>query len=183
MLLRILSKMVFDYEKGWSSHLADTLWAYRGSTKTVTSFTPFSLVYGTDAITPIELLVPSPRILHEMDLEADADICAEARVADLESLEKARELAQVRSLRYHQKLADAYEKMLQTKIFAKGQMVLRTVDHVRRGLPSPSKFTPNWVGPYLIREAYDSSYYKLSTTDGTTLVDPINGKWLKHYYS
>uniref|UniRef100_A0A2N9I6H1 RNA-directed DNA polymerase n=1 Tax=Fagus sylvatica TaxID=28930 RepID=A0A2N9I6H1_FAGSY len=144
MLLRILSKMVFDYGKGWSSHLADTLWAYRGSTKIATGFTPFSLVYGTDAISPTELLVPSPRILHGMDLEADADICAEARVADLESLEEARELAQVRSLRYHQKLADAYEKTLQTRIFAKGQMVLRTVDHVRRGLPSPSKFAPNW---------------------------------------
>uniref|UniRef100_A0A2N9HXB3 Uncharacterized protein n=1 Tax=Fagus sylvatica TaxID=28930 RepID=A0A2N9HXB3_FAGSY len=125
MLLRILSKMVFDYGKGWNSHLADTLWAYRGSTKTATGFTPFSLVYGTDAISPTELLVPSPRILHGMDLEADADICAEARVADLEGLEEARELAQARSLRYHQKLADAYEKTLQTRIFAKGQMVLK----------------------------------------------------------
>uniref|UniRef100_A0A2N9IR83 Integrase catalytic domain-containing protein n=1 Tax=Fagus sylvatica TaxID=28930 RepID=A0A2N9IR83_FAGSY len=143
MLLRILSKMVFDYGKGWSSHMADTLWAYRGSTKTATGFTPFSLIYGIDAISPTKLLVPSPRILHGMDLEADADICAEARVADLESLEEARELAQVRSLRYHQKLASAYEKTLQTRIFAKGQMILRTVDHVRRGLPSPSKFAPN----------------------------------------
>jgi hypothetical protein len=183
MLLRILSKMVFDYGKGWSSHLADTLWAYRGSTKITTGFTPFSLVYGTDAISPTELLVPSPRILHGTDLEADADICAEAKVADLERLEEARELAQVHSLRYHQKLAGAYEKTLQTRIFAKGQMVLRTVDHVRRGLPSPSKFAPNWEGPYLIRKAYDSGYYKLATADGTTLVDPINGKWLKRYYS
>uniref|UniRef100_A0A2N9ENH5 Integrase catalytic domain-containing protein n=1 Tax=Fagus sylvatica TaxID=28930 RepID=A0A2N9ENH5_FAGSY len=176
-------KIISDNGKGWSSHLADTLWAYRGSTKTTTSFTPFSLVYSTDAISPMELLVPSPRVLHGMDLEANADICAEARVADLESLEEARELAQVRSLRYHQKLVDAYEKTLQTRIFAKGQMLLRTVDHVRRGLPSPSKFSPNWEGPYLIREAYDSGYYKLSTADGTTLVDPINGKWLKRYYS
>ena len=78
-----------------------------------------------------------------MDLEADADICVEARVADLESLEEARVLAQVRSLRYHQKLASAYRKTLQTRIFAKGQMVLRTIDHVRRSLPSPSKFAPN----------------------------------------
>uniref|UniRef100_A0A2N9EZ34 RNA-directed DNA polymerase n=1 Tax=Fagus sylvatica TaxID=28930 RepID=A0A2N9EZ34_FAGSY len=75
------------------------------------------------------------------------------------------------------------KKRSKTRIFAKGQMVLRAVDHVRRGLPSPSKFAPNWEGPYLIREAYDSGYYKLSTADGTTLVDPINGKWLKRYYS
>uniref|UniRef100_A0A2N9GAJ7 RNA-directed DNA polymerase n=1 Tax=Fagus sylvatica TaxID=28930 RepID=A0A2N9GAJ7_FAGSY len=163
----------------WQTHYGPTV----DQPKQQQGFTPFSLVYGTDAISPTELLVPSPRILHGMDLEADADICAEARVADLEGLEEARELAQVRSLRYHQKLADAYEKTLQTRIFAKGQMVLKTVDHVRRGLPSPSKFAPNWEGPYLIREAYDSGYYKLSTADGTTLVDPINGKWLKRYYS
>uniref|UniRef100_A0A2N9GBC8 Integrase catalytic domain-containing protein n=1 Tax=Fagus sylvatica TaxID=28930 RepID=A0A2N9GBC8_FAGSY len=142
MLLRILSKIVFDYGKGWNSHLADALWAYRGSTKMATGFTSFSLVYGIDAIAPTELLVPSPRILHGMDLETNADICTEAKVADLESLEEARELAQARSL--------------------------RTVDHVRRGLPSPSKFAPNWEGPYLIREAYDSGYYKLATADGTT---------------
>ena len=134
MLLRILSEMVFDYGKGWTSHLADTLWAYHSSTETTMGFTPFSLVYSTDVISPIELLVPSLWILHGMELEADADICAEARVANLESLEEARELAQVRSLWYHQKLASAYGKMLQTRIFAKGQMVLRTVDHVRRGL-------------------------------------------------
>uniref|UniRef100_A0A2N9EZT3 Reverse transcriptase/retrotransposon-derived protein RNase H-like domain-containing protein n=1 Tax=Fagus sylvatica TaxID=28930 RepID=A0A2N9EZT3_FAGSY len=143
--------------RGWSFHLADALWAYRGLTKTVTGFTPFSLVYGTDAITPTKLLVPSPRILHGMDLETNADICAEARVADLEGLEEARELAQACSL--------------------------RTVDHVRRGLPSPSMFALNWKGPYLICEAYDSGHYKLAMADGTTLADPINGKWLKRYYS
>ena len=182
MLLHILSKMVFDYDKGWNFHLADTLWGYRSSTKTAAGFTPFSLVYGIDAIAPTELLVPSPRILHGIDLKADADICVEGRVADLEGLEETRELAQVRSLWYYQKLASAYGKTLQTRIFAKGQMVLRTVDHVRRGLPLPSKFAPNWEGSYLIREAYDSGYYKLAKVDGTTLADPINGKWLKRYY-
>jgi hypothetical protein len=67
-------------------------------------------------------------------------------------------------------------------------MVLRAVDHVRRGLFSPYKSAPNWEGPYLIRETYDSGYYKLAMADGTTLADPINGKWLKlitrniHFY-
>jgi ribonuclease HI len=183
MLLRILSKMVFDYGKGWNSHLADVLWAYRGSPKTATGFTPFSLVYGTDVISPPELLVPSPRILQGTELEADVEMCAEARVADLESLDEARELALARSLRYHQKLANAYGKTVHTRIFSQGQMVLKTADHVRRGLPSPSKFTPNWEGPYVIREAHDSGYYRLSKADGTILADPINGKWLKEYYS
>uniref|UniRef100_A0A2N9HFT2 RNA-directed DNA polymerase n=1 Tax=Fagus sylvatica TaxID=28930 RepID=A0A2N9HFT2_FAGSY len=127
------------YPQGWNSHLADVLWAYRGSPKTATGFTPFSLVYGTDVISPPELLVPSPRILQGTELEADVEMCAEARVADLESLDEARELALARSLRYHQKLANAYGKTVHTRIFSQGQMVLKTADHVRRGLPSPSK--------------------------------------------
>uniref|UniRef100_A0A2N9HGK9 Uncharacterized protein n=1 Tax=Fagus sylvatica TaxID=28930 RepID=A0A2N9HGK9_FAGSY len=143
------------YPQGWSSHLADMLWAYRESLKTATG----------------------------MELEADIEICAEARVADLESLDESRELALDRNLRYHQKLANAYGKTVQTRVFSLGQMVLKTGDHVRRGLPSPSKFAPNWEVPYVILEAHDSGYHRLSKADGTVLADPINGKWLKHYYS
>ena len=43
VLLKILSKMVHEYEGGWSEHLLETLWAYRSSIKTATGFSPFSL--------------------------------------------------------------------------------------------------------------------------------------------
>uniref|UniRef100_A0A2N9JAJ4 RNase H type-1 domain-containing protein n=1 Tax=Fagus sylvatica TaxID=28930 RepID=A0A2N9JAJ4_FAGSY len=182
MLLRILSKMVFDYGSNWSCHLADVLWAYWSSPKTATGFTPFSLVYGTDTIPPTELVVPTLRVLQGSDLEVDANICAEARMADLEGLDESRGLARLKSQRNYQKMANAYSKTLQVRIFAEGQLVLKAADFVRRGLPSPSKFSPNWEGPYMIRETHGSGSYKLSKSDGTTLADPINGKWLKHYY-
>uniref|UniRef100_A0A2N9GEB1 Integrase catalytic domain-containing protein n=1 Tax=Fagus sylvatica TaxID=28930 RepID=A0A2N9GEB1_FAGSY len=118
----------------------DVLWAYRSSPKTATGFTPFSLVYGTDTISPTELVVPSPRVMQGT-------------------------------------------KPFEFGFFAEGQMVLKAAEFVRRNLPSPSKFSPNWDGPYIIREAHGSGYYRLSKSDGTTLADPINGKWLKHYYS
>ena len=62
-------------------------------------------------------------------------------------------------------------------------MVLNVAKFVRKSLPFPSKFSPIWDGPYIIREKHESGYYKLSKFDGTTLANPINGKWLKHYYS
>jgi hypothetical protein len=71
MLLRILSKMVFDYGKGWNSHLADVLWAYRGSPKTATGFTPFSLVYGTDVISPPLTSCQRRKERSSVPLEAD----------------------------------------------------------------------------------------------------------------
>uniref|UniRef100_A0A2N9J9P3 RNA-directed DNA polymerase n=1 Tax=Fagus sylvatica TaxID=28930 RepID=A0A2N9J9P3_FAGSY len=154
MLLRILSKMVFDYGNDWKTHLADVLWAYRSSPKTANS-----------------------------ELEVNANMYVEARMADLEGLDEARDLAKAKSQRNYQKMANVYSKALRVRIFAKGQMVLKAAEFIRRNLPSPSKFSPNWDGPYIIREAHGSGYYRLSKSDGTTLADPINGKWLKHYYS
>jgi len=54
---------------------------------------------------------------------------------------------------------------------------------VRRNIPRPSKFTPKWENPYIIREAHDSGYYHLPMMDGSSLTNPINGKWLKQYYT
>uniref|UniRef100_A0A2N9G246 Integrase catalytic domain-containing protein n=1 Tax=Fagus sylvatica TaxID=28930 RepID=A0A2N9G246_FAGSY len=141
MLLRILSKMVFDYRNDWKAHLADVLWAYRSSPKTATG----------------------------SELEVDADICAEARMADLEGLDEARDLAKAKSQRNYQKMANTYSKALRVRIFAEGQMVLKVAEFVRRNLPSPSKFSPNWDGPYIIREAHGSGYYRLSKSDETCL--------------
>uniref|UniRef100_A0A2N9E3P2 RNA-directed DNA polymerase n=1 Tax=Fagus sylvatica TaxID=28930 RepID=A0A2N9E3P2_FAGSY len=112
MLLRILSKMVFDYGNDWKAHLADVLWAYRSSPKTATGFTPFSLVYGTYTISPTELVVPSPRVMQGSELEVDANMCAEAPMADLEGLDEARDLSKAKSQRNYQKMANVYSKAL-----------------------------------------------------------------------
>ena len=110
-------------------------------------------------------------------------MCAEARMTNLEGLDEVRELARARSQRNYQKMANVYSKALQVRVFVERQMVLKAAEFVRRSLPSPSKFSPNWDRPNIIREAHENGYYKLSKSDGTTLADPINGKWLKHYYS
>ena len=64
-----------------------------------------------------------------------------------------------------------------------GQLVLRVADNVRRGMARPSKFAPKWEGPLVIREIHLNGYYRLAQMDGKDLIDPINGKWLKHYYA
>ena len=45
------------------------LWAYKTTCKKLTGFTPFKLVYGQEAVVPMEFLVPSMRItaFTEMD--------------------------------------------------------------------------------------------------------------------
>ena len=48
---------------------ADVLWACRSSLKIATGFSPFSLVYGIEAISPMELVVSTPRVVLEENQE------------------------------------------------------------------------------------------------------------------
>ena len=174
--------MVHEYEEGWSEHLLETLWAYRSSAKTATGFSPFCLVYGTKAISLVKLLVPTPRVVHGKEIEMSVATCAECKVSNLETLEEARNLAYSHIQRYQQQMTNAYNKVMKARTFVNGQLVLKATDHVRRNLFAPSKFAPNWVGPYLVREANGSGYYCLATAGGEVLAKPINGKWLKLYH-
>ena len=52
VLIEIVSKMSQEYTDGWVTHLPDALWAYKKSSKSATGFSPFSLVYETEAVSP-----------------------------------------------------------------------------------------------------------------------------------
>ena len=49
-----------DNAKGrWPEELVEVLWAYRCTPQSATNKSPFSLVYGTDAMIPVEIGEPS----------------------------------------------------------------------------------------------------------------------------
>jgi len=41
-------------------------------------------------------------------------------------------------------MTETYGKTTKERVFAEGQLVLKTVDHVRQGMVGPSKFSPKW---------------------------------------
>ena len=136
-----------------------------------------------EAISPVELVVPTPRVVLEESQKDTEDTNNEKRLADLERVEEERELAKRRRQRYQQRMTKAYAQAVQPRAFIEWQLVLRIAEHVRRNLPGPSKFAQKWEGPYIIRKAHESGYYYLTKEDGTILIEPINGKWLKQYYA
>ena len=77
--------------------MVDVLWACRSSVKTAIGFSPFSLLYGTEAISLVELVVPMPTAMLEENQEGTEDTNNERRLADLERLEEEREVARRRS--------------------------------------------------------------------------------------
>lgn len=58
-LLKILKKVVNDSGHNWHLQINLILWAYQTSFHTSTGTTPYSLVYGVEAILPIEFELPS----------------------------------------------------------------------------------------------------------------------------
>jgi len=80
-------------------------------------------------------------------------------------------------------MSSMYEQIVHERIFVEGQLVLRVANYVRRKVVAPSKFAPNWEGPYVVKEAHGSGYYRLCSMDKSTTMDPINGKWLKLYHA
>ncbi|XP_058078595.1 uncharacterized protein LOC131226905 [Magnolia sinica] len=67
-IIRVLEKMVKTYHD-WSEILPFTLWAYRTSVRSDTGVTPYGLVYGMEAVLPIEIEFPSLQIPLESEIE------------------------------------------------------------------------------------------------------------------
>ena len=61
---RISRKMV-ETSRDWSEKLPFALWAYRTSFRTSTRATPYSLVYGMEAVLPVEIEMGSLRVVLE----------------------------------------------------------------------------------------------------------------------
>ncbi|GMP78570.1 hypothetical protein CsSME_00034472 [Camellia sinensis var. sinensis] len=174
-LLRILSRTLKDYQRDWAHMLPMALWAYRTSKRRPTQMTPFSLVYGTEAILPVKITIPSAR------MALRSGISPYSRPSELEVLDERRDKAQTNLRVYQSRIAKAYDTLVRPRQFQEGDLVLRAAPHVMRGT-STHKFTPKWQGPFIVREVNENGYYRISEPDSQTLLSPINAKWLKAYY-
>ena len=45
------------------------------------------------------------------------------------------------------------------------------------------KFNPMWCGPYVVKSVLEKGAYELVDYEGTVLVEPRNGIYLKKYYA
>ena len=74
-----------DSRTDWELKLPSVIWAYRTAYKIAVGTTPFELVYGQNAILPIEFLVPILRFATELKWIGHE---LSKRVNDLEKLDK-----------------------------------------------------------------------------------------------
>ncbi|KAK2997575.1 hypothetical protein RJ639_025731 [Escallonia herrerae] len=119
-ILQGLKKKLDEAKGAWVDELPKVLWAYRTTPHSVTGETPFLLCYGTKAMLPVEIGVPTIRALHfnkennELRLRANLDLVEEARTQ-----------AHERSVVIKQRVARYYNQRVQSKQFKEGYLVMR----------------------------------------------------------
>ena len=175
---RILRKMV-ETSRDWSEKLPFALWAYRTSFRTSTGATPYSLVYGMEAVLPVEIEMGSLRV--ELEYKIFDTDWARSRYDQLSLLDERRLRAADHVQAYQRKMTRAFRKRVKPRKFQKGNLVLK----VLRGLINDpkGKFRPNWRGPYVIRDLTQEGAAWLTDLDGNQFTEPVNVDQLKRFYA
>ena len=168
-----------ETSRDWSEKLLFALWAYRTSFRTSTGATPYSLVYGMEAVLPVEIEMGSLRVeLEHQIFETD---WARSRYDQLSLLDERRLRAADHVQAYQRKMTRAFRKRVKPRKFQKGDLVLK----VLRGLINDprGKFRPNWSGPYVIRDLTQEGAAWLTDLDGNQFTEPVNVDQLKRFYA
>nr|GEV31757.1 reverse transcriptase domain-containing protein [Tanacetum cinerariifolium] len=148
--------------KNWVEELPHVLWAYRTMIKSSHGDTPFSLTYGTEAVIPAEIGMPTYRIAAVDVVNNDKELRL-----NLDLLEERRERAAVCEARAKSNMMKYYNARVRGVTFKPGDFLYRSNDasHTVAG----GKLGPKWEGPYEVIEALGNEAYKLRCSDGTVL--------------
>jgi hypothetical protein len=74
-----------------------------------------------------------------------------------------------------------YDKSVYSRLYTEGDLVL-LYDHAKEPL-GVGNFKPMWHGPYILRRVLEKGAYELEYYEGNSLVEPINGLYVKIYYA
>uniref|UniRef100_A0A2N9EYS7 RNase H type-1 domain-containing protein n=1 Tax=Fagus sylvatica TaxID=28930 RepID=A0A2N9EYS7_FAGSY len=139
-------KMLREDAKGrWVEELPNVLWTFRTMPWKSTGETPFLLAYGSEAVIPLEIGLPT---LRTSEWELIKNNLAQSQALDL--LEERREQAMIRPASYQQQLKKGYNKNVRPRSFQQGDLVLRKVLGNTKNL-TDGKLGPNWEGPYRVQ--------------------------------
>nr|XP_027090324.1 uncharacterized protein LOC113711359 [Coffea arabica] len=176
-LKKIIRKMT-EKHRDWHEKLPYALMAYRTSIRTSTGATPYSLMYGMEAVLPAEVEIPSLRILMEAKLE-EADWIKQ-RHEQLTSIDERRFNAICHGQCYQKRVARAYNKKVHRRAFEEGDKVLKRILSMQD--EAKGKFAPNWQGPFIVQKVLPGGALILAEMDGRVFPQPINSDMCKKYF-
>ncbi|XP_070043806.1 uncharacterized protein [Nicotiana tomentosiformis] len=174
---KILKKMV-DNHKQWHEKLPFSLLGYHTMVRTSTEATPYLLVYGTEAVIPAEVEIPSLRIIQKAEL-SDAE-WIRSHYEQWALIDGKRMNAVCHDQLYQNRMSKAFNKRVRPRQFTPGQMVLKRIfPHQDE---AKGKFSTNLQGPYMVHRVLTRGALILVEMGGEVWPKPINSDAVKRYY-
>ena len=137
LVLKALQKDLEGARGKWQHLLPKALWAVRTAIRGPTGEIPFALTYGSEALAPVKMGLPTLRVATYNPSHNQQN-----RQADLDYLEEKRLVAQLRAENYKRKTKLYHDSKL-------GYWVLLDKKAQTEGAKQP-KLEPSWEGPYQV---------------------------------
>ena len=117
-----LYKKLEDYGAKWKEELPKVVWGLQTQITWGIGYSPFFLVYGSEAVLPVDLIWKSPKI--EWYEEGEAE---QTKKLELDSIKKARINATIQSARYLQGLRCHYDRHVKPRTLQLEDLVLQRI--------------------------------------------------------
>ncbi|XP_073066043.1 uncharacterized protein [Primulina eburnea] len=122
IIVQALKTQLQGKRKDWVEELPSILWAYRTTPRARTQETPFSLVYGSEAVLQVEIGQTSSRV------ESYPESNEQNRAMELDLVEERRDRAMIRIEAYRSWVMKMYNKKVRVRDFQVGDLVMKKVN-------------------------------------------------------
>nr|KYP61440.1 Transposon Ty3-I Gag-Pol polyprotein [Cajanus cajan] len=153
--------------------LLQVLWAYRNSPRNATQTTPYKLVYGHEAILPIDINLQSVHVQRQNDIPVKDELIR---------LDDERMIAIQNIIQQKEKIARVYNKKVKSKQFSSGDLNLKVILPMDQKSRDHGKWSYNWEGPFVIERFYSNNAYLIKEINLRNTSKLINGKYLKKFH-
>ncbi|XP_020700078.2 uncharacterized protein LOC110112261 [Dendrobium catenatum] len=147
-LVKLLKKILTKNKREWHTKMVEALWAYRTTYKTLTKTTPYSLMFGVEAVLPLEIELPSLRVAIQYDLTQEQN--ARLRTEELDALDEVRLLAQQNLEIYRARMTKSFDRMegsfVIEKVYLGGTYQLIDLEGQRPMPPINGRYLKNGLG-------------------------------------
>ncbi|KAJ3689951.1 hypothetical protein LUZ61_019115 [Rhynchospora tenuis] len=119
-ILEGLKKKIEGTKSTWPEYLSEVVWAYNTTMRSATERSPYALVYGIEAVIPMEIVHPTLR-----NINYSTQRNAERTTEEIEVIHELREEASARQAEYQRKMRKIFDKKVAPKHYQPGDWVLR----------------------------------------------------------